>query len=187
MRRLRGRRRLVAASLLALCAAFAWIAWGSQVLPPDSDTLAVRVASEAALRTLEFDAFPPSGYAGGPLSSPDADAMRNRVRTDLRRSFTAPLVARYEPAMLGFIDQIPVGGWDSGGDMSMDWGRAWILGNRAQIDFIEHVSLLRHDASQPDQPPAPIGGTRSVQMSLVREVGQWRVDDFEMDCLADCP
>lgn len=174
-------------ALLVLGAAFAWIAWGSQVLPPDPDTLEVRAASEEALRTLELDAFPPDGYAGGPLASPDADAMRNRVQTDLRRSFTAPLVARYEPALLALIDEIPIGGWDSGGEISIDWGRAWILGNQARIDFTERITLLRHDASNPDQPPVTIRGTWSWQVSLVREDGQWRVDEFEMDCLADCP
>ena len=186
MTEVRGRRRPVVAVLLVLGAAFAWIARGSQALRPDQDTLAVRAASEGALRTLELDAFPPSGYVGGPLSSPDADAMRDRVRTDLRRSFTAPLVARYEPALLGFIDQIPTGIWDSGGDISFDWGRAWILGDHARLDFTERISLLRHDASNPE-PPDTIRGTWSWQLSLVREDGQRRVDDFEADCIADCP
>ena len=61
------------------------------------------------------------------------------------------------------------------------------LGNHARIDFTERLWLLRHDASNPDQPPVAIRSTKSWQVSLVREDGQWRADAFDFDCLADCP
>jgi hypothetical protein len=49
------------------------------------------------------------------------------------------------------------------------------------------MSLLRHDATNPDQSPVTLRSTKTWQMSLVREDGLWRVDAFDFDCLAHCP
>lgn len=153
---------MLVAAFVALGALGAW-AWGWKLVPPDPDTQAVRMAAKGAIRSLYLDAFPPAAYTGGPLPSADAQAIRDRVTSDIERYFTPLLQARYEPRILAAIDQIGIGAWDSQGDLSIDWDRATINGDQASIGFREHTWLVsevhpvtcsRHDG--------PVEGRRLV-------------------------
>jgi hypothetical protein len=167
---------------LALAGVLGWIAWTS--LPVDPETQAVRVAAEGAIRTLYFDAAPPSSYAGGPLAASDAGAIKARLSADIARYFTASLQARYLPMEFQFVDQIPTGLWDIG-DLSISWGPASISGDQATISLDEHETTFRHFGN--GAAPVTLQSTWHDHLSLVRQDGQWRVADYEGDCGSGCP
>ena len=180
MERRTGRWFLIV-GLLAMVGVVAWFAWN--MVPLDPATQAVRVAAEGAIRTLYLDDAPPSSYAGGPLVESDAAAIKVRLSADIAHYFTTSLQARYTPMELAFVDQIPTGLWDTG-DLSIGWGPASINGDQATISFDEHETVVRHFGTGAD--PVTLESTWHVQMSLVRQDGQWRVAGYDSDCAPAC-
>jgi hypothetical protein len=178
--------RLALVALAFVAAAFGWMAGGWRLLPPDSETLAVRAAAEGAIRTLSLDVSPPADYQGGPLSLADAASMKTRLVADITTYLAEPLQTRYTTALLAYVDQIGTGIWDSG-DLSIDWDRALIGLDRASIAFSEHLTVLRHDNSVADKGAWTLDSTWRDQMTLVRQDGRWRVDTYGSECLAGCP
>jgi hypothetical protein len=72
--------------LAAVAAGLDWLAWN--FIPLDPNVQTVRVAAEGATRTLYLDTDPPAGYAGGPLPSASAAALKDKVAADITRFFT---------------------------------------------------------------------------------------------------
>jgi hypothetical protein len=168
--------------LAAVAAGLGWLAWN--FIPLDPTVQALRVASEGAIRTHYLDPDPPAGYTGGPLPSAAATALKDKVAADIARFFTPQLQARYTPMMLPVVDQIGSGYWDTG-DLSISWGSASINGDLALISFDEHDTTVRYTSA--GLPPARLESTWHVEMSLIEQDGQWRVDSYRSDCLSGCP
>jgi hypothetical protein len=168
--------------LAAVAVGLGWLAWN--FIPLDPTVQAVRTAAEGAIRTLYLDTDPPAGHTGGPLPSAAAAALKDKVAADIARFFTPQLQARYIPMMLPVVDQIGSGFWDTG-DISISWGSASINGDLALISFDEHDTVVRYTSA--GLPPARLESTWNVEMSLIEQDGQWRVDGYRSDCQSGCP
>lgn len=190
---MQGRTRVVA-GIASLGAALA-IAVVSMLLlkpsePVDPNTAAVRAAAQGALTALYFDILPPADFQGGPLPSPAAAAMRERVRADMERYFSPALQARYEPMILDAIGTIGVAEWDAvGGFSSLDWGAAAFQGNRATLALRESQWVLRRGGPDGRTPDATyrLDSTFDWHFTLSQVDGLWRVDAFDSTCVQGCP
>ena len=174
---------------VVLLAGILWALAGPRLFQPNPETLAIRAVAEGAIRSLYFDAFPPASYRDGPLPSPVAQSIRDRVSAHIANSFTPSPRARYEPMILAAVDQIGTGSWDSAGDLTIDWGSATITGDRSTIGFRSHQWLIRHsaDPGQPSQAPWRLEGSWDWQLTLVRTDDRWQVDALDSQCVAGCP
>jgi hypothetical protein len=168
--------------LAAVAAGLGCLAWN--FIPLDPTVQALRVASQGALRTLYLDTDPPAGYTGGPLPSATAAALKDKVAADIARYFSPQRQARHTPMMLPVVDQIGSGFWDTG-DISISWGSASINGDLALISFDEHDTTVRYTSA--GLLPARLESTWHVELSLIEQDGQWRVDGYRSDCLSGCP
>ncbi len=180
-----GLRRAAGVSVL-LVAAIGFASWLLLRVgyPLDPTVVAIRDATQGGLRTLYFDDLPPADYAGGPRPTSMVVAMEARITADFARYFTTPLQARYLPMIRNAVDLIGTSDWDmAGGISSIDWHTAAILGDRATISLREVEWVVRrHQATT-----YRLDSTWDMDVTLMREAGQWRVDDFSMSCVAGCP
>jgi hypothetical protein len=180
-----GRRRAQTATMLLVVA----IGLASWLLlrvesPLDPTVVEIRNATQGALHTLYFDDLPPADYAGGPRPASMIATMEARIRADFARYFTLPLQARYVPMIETAVDLIGTSDWDmDGGISSIDWHAASILGDRATITLREVEWVVRRHAATTYR----LDSTWDVDVILVREAGQWRVEDFSSSCVSGCP
>jgi hypothetical protein len=158
--------------------------------PVDPETAAVRAAAEGAITALYYSDFPPADYRGGPLASPDAAAIRERVVTDIARYFSPALQARYEPMILNAVESIGSGDWDAaGGFSSLGWQGVSFSGDHATLGLRSSGWVLRRGGAGGQLPDATyrLESTFDWRFSLIRDNGQWRVDAFDATCVQGCP
>lgn len=76
----------------------------------DPETATVRTAAEGALTALYYSDFPPADYRGGPLASPAAAAIRERIVADIARYFSPALRgARRQHRLTAFNNLVACG------------------------------------------------------------------------------
>jgi hypothetical protein len=188
-RRTTNRALLIVAITLVAVGGFAALLLTRATEPVDPQTAALRAATEGALRSLYSEDVPPTTYEGGPLPSATAAEMRARVVADIGRYFTNRLQARYEPMILGAIDQIGASEWDAQVNQHFDWARASFGGDRATVHVTETRTVVRRGGQYGIGPAAShrLDSTGDWTISLVRSEGEWRVDEIDLDCRSGCP
>ena len=157
--------------------------------PVDPETQALRVVTEGALRSTSlFATKPPGTYAGGPLPSPIAVAIRARVSNDIGRYFTPRLQARYLPGILASVDQIDASEWNEQGDLRFDWGDATVNGDRATVHVTEIGWGVWRGGQFGTDPTKShrLDWTADWTVSLIRSAGEWRVDELDVHCPGGC-
>jgi hypothetical protein len=101
---------------------------------------------------------------------------------------TAPTTGLRDPAtdLEGECSSPAIGSgfWDTG-DLSISWGSASINGDLALISFDEHDTVVRHTSMA--VPPATLESAWHVEMTLIRQDGRWRVDEYLSECNSSCP
>ena len=158
--------------------------------PADAETAAVRAAAEGAITALYYSDFPPADYQGGPLASPDAAAIRERIATEIARYFSPALQARYEPMILNAVESIGSSDWDAaGGFSSLGWKGVSFSGDHATLELRSTGWVLRRRAAGGQQPDSTyrLESTFDWRFSLIKDNGQWRVDAFDATCVQGCP
>jgi hypothetical protein len=178
---------IVAITLVAVGAFATSLATASG--PVDPQTAALRAATEGALRSLYSEDVPQAAYEGGPLPSATVAEMRARVIADIVRYFTDRLQARYEPMILGAIDQIGASEWDAQVNQQFDWAVESVGGDRATVHVTETRTVVRRGGQHGIGPTAShrLDSTGDWTISLVRSAGEWRVDEIDLDCRSGCP
>jgi hypothetical protein len=139
---------------------------------------------------LYYDDFPPPDYLGGPLPSPAAAAIRERVVTDIERYFSLALQARYEPMILNAVGTIGGSDWDAaGGFSSLEWHSVSLAGDHATLELRATSWVLRRRGPPGSTPEATyrLESTMNWTFSLIEINGQWRVDTLDGTCLQGCP
>jgi hypothetical protein len=180
---------LIATIALAAVGVIAELAVTRPPGPVDPETPALRAATEGALRsTSAFAIEPPGTYAGGPLPSPIAVAIRARVSSDIARYFTPWLQARYLPGILAAVDQIEASEWTEQGDIRFDWRDAKLDGDQATVHVTE-IGWGMWRGGQFGTDPSKsrrLDWTADWTVSLIRSAGEWRVDELDVHCPGGC-
>lgn len=155
--------------------------------PIDPTVAALRATTEGALRSLR-GGNPPETYDGGPLPSLTVAAIRTQVITDIGRYFTARLQARYQPMILAVVDQIGKSEWEAQGDLRFDWTDATVAGDLAIVHVAEVGWVVRRGGQFGTDPTASyrLDWTQDWTVTLVREAGEWRVDELDLHCRGGC-
>jgi hypothetical protein len=182
--RVPGLRAAALALLTIVASGLACWLWVRTESVLDPSVAEVRSVTQGALEALYFDDLPPATYTGGLRPAPMMADMQARITADLARYFTDRLQARYTPMIENATDLIGTSDWDiDGGISSIDWRAAAILGDRATIGLRESQWVVRrHDATT-----YRLESTWDVEVTLVRETGQWHVDGFDTTCVSGCP